>query len=286
MYMNFKLTLVKAYEYVLNNKLSGINRYCIFSIAAGVFVALFLIIYQPFGLYDWQYENKLVFIAGFGIITTIILLIAYSIENRFFDTATWSVSSIMLSSGIKTFLISFANVGYASILGIVQFSLSSLIWFVWVTFSIGLFPIVAALTIKIIKKSTDSTDTEKSTNQIKIISENGHDVFQFKENELLYITSVDNYCEIVSINPDDTLNKTLVRSTLKNLERQIKNNTVVRCHRSHLINLSNVNDFEGNSQGLKLSINNTCDVIPVSRKYARTIKEFLLKINNQYEYVN
>jgi hypothetical protein len=65
---------------------------------------------------------------------------------------------------------------------------------------------------------------------------------------LLYIEAQENYSRVVWM-VDDGLTEKLLRVTLKNIEDQIADDTILRCHRSFIINAKVKYTILGNSNG-------------------------------------
>ena len=74
------------------------------------------------------------------------------------------------------------------------------------------------------------------------------------------------------------LKKVTYRVTLSSFEAQLeKSSGLVRCHRSYLVNLKNVENISGNAQGLKLELKNQSEMVPVSRKYIPIVRQFFVE---------
>ena len=84
--------------------------------------------------------------------------------------------------------------------------------------------------------------------------------------DFLYAQSEGNYSNIFYLN-SQIVEKQLLRISLKNLEEQIGDDTIFRCHRSYMINIQNSVHKKGNAQGFKISMKLTDEIVPVSRKY-------------------
>src|SRR5215471_9595112 len=71
-----------------------------------------------------------------------------------------------------------------------------------------------------------------------------------------------------------TTQQKVIRNSLKNLEDQLsKYPGIYRCHRTCLVNLQKVIHASGNAQGIKLHLNGTNELIPVSRSLTQEIKQ-------------
>ena len=271
--------------------------------AIGLFVGLFLVAFQPFGLSNWQTPDKLLKIAGFGLITFFVTAFNFIVWQRLFPRQFaenhWTVGrEILLVTG-NILLIAIGNRFYLEwLLG--EGEDSGLSWsaMVLITFLIGLFPTTGAVLLSYIARlrkytreaaelpvhGIDETPAIEaipaSGPQLTLLAENEKDSLTFPVADLLYIESSDNYCTVVYLKADSsgTLQplKPLLRSSLSRLESQIyQSHTVqkplVRCHRSFLVNLDRVERVTGNAQGYKLHLLGGQFQVPVARKYNDTL---------------
>ena len=78
----------------------------------------------------------------------------------------------------------------------------------------------------------------------------------------LYAQAESNYSELYWKGEAEIESK-LMRMSLKNLEDQIGNSHILRCHRSFLINLAQVQEVTGNANGYRLQITGSEEGIPV-----------------------
>ena len=92
---------------------------------------------------------------------------------------------------------------------------------------------------------------------------------------ILYIASQDNYVEIRYELGGQLLNY-LMRCRTTRLEKQLEGTSLIRCHRSYIVNVDNVTQFkrEGARAFLVLS-HPDAKKIPVSQSYYKTIAEHL-----------
>jgi TolB-like protein/tetratricopeptide (TPR) repeat protein len=87
---------------------------------------------------------------------------------------------------------------------------------------------------------------------------------------LLYIEAQENYSRVVWM-VDDGLTEKLLRVTLKNIEDQIADDTILRCHRSFIINAKVKYTILGNSNGYRLKLKLFKHTIPISRSLGKEI---------------
>ena len=91
---------------------------------------------------------------------------------------------------------------------------------------------------------------------------------------LLYIESADNYATIHYINKDKQTHF-LIRNSLKWMEENLSENTsLIRCHRSYIINLDKVRVFKKTKNGIFMELDtpNVPD-IPVSKTYYKKVMD-------------
>jgi len=89
-------------------------------------------------------------------------------------------------------------------------------------------------------------------------------------NELVFIEAQENYSRVVWTEGDQVKEK-LLRVTLKNIEGQVVDNDIVRCHRSFIINTKVEFTILGNSNGYRLESELFSDTIPISRSLGKEI---------------
>ncbi len=95
-------------------------------------------------------------------------------------------------------------------------------------------------------------------------------------NELVFIEAQENYSRVVWTEGDQVKEK-LLRVTLKNIEGQIADNNIVRCHRSFIINTKVEFTILGNSNGYRLESELISDTIPISRSLGKEIVDKIKK---------
>ena len=275
--------------------------------AIGLFVGLFLAIFQPFGLSTWETPNKLPKILGFGLVTFVITAVNFVVWQRLFPAqfsdARWTVGrEILLITG-NVLVIAIGNRLYLDWL-LSQGQDSGVGWLSMIlfTFFTGLFPVTglvianyitqlkkysraaAQLPTHIIPDEVSSTPGSNTVSDptVTLVADNEKDTLSFRPGSLLFIESSDNYCTVVylksnPVGPDQPV-KPLIRSSLSRLEAQLagtapaewpdpKQPRIVRCHRSYVVNLDRVERVTGNAQGYKLHLFGGQFQVPVARRF-------------------
>jgi len=88
-----------------------------------------------------------------------------------------------------------------------------------------------------------------------------------KRKNVLYIESTDNYITIF-YREEENIKHELIRNSLKHIEAEFIDKGLVRCHRSFVVNIENVESLKKEGRGYKIKLKNIDQPIPVSRGYA------------------
>lgn len=268
----------------------------------GLFVGLFLLIFQPFGLNGWETNHKAIKILGFGLVTFVITVInCVALPKalpQLFSETRWTVGREIILVMANILAIALGNRLYVAWLLQVK-EISSVSWggIVLVTFLIAFFPVVGLVLVSYItqlKKYSNAaatlpihptvapsapsaeasasvgTPTLPAPTTVTLVADNEKDTLTFLAADLLYIESSDNYCTVFHLKNAQPV-KPLLRSSLSRLEKQISNGHIVRCHRSFVVNLNRVERVTGNAQGYKLHLCDGQFVVPVARQYNETL---------------
>jgi hypothetical protein len=290
--MVFKISTFLRKPYPLN-----INFFKNLPVVTGfsVFVTLFLILYQPMGLNRFQHPNKTTILIGVGIIcflglSTQILTIP-RILRKAFSEESWSVGREVMWEAWLCLSTIFVLAVYWSIITGTQLTARYLLIYTVnsVLFTAFFLPSCIMLNyIRLIKKKLKTAEAlsqrlQSSKNlanapEIELRSENGTDKVQVSTGNLLFIQSQDNYANIVKCDNGKT-EETLLRSSLKNLEQQLSAPFVIRCHRSFIVNLTQVRSVMGNARHYTLIFKNHAQLIPVSRESEKQILRLLEDLN-------
>lgn len=258
---------------------------------AGFLVALFLIVFQPFGTYNWQHPSKYLLLAGYGFITfTVILLFGGGMQRlfpRIFNEENWTVGHEVLFQLMGILAIAILNYFYSLWLGnrlsVDYFRLQDFLYMVWATLTIGLFPtLVFTALAQYQNKKRFSTDVQlvssqpepKEETEIRLMADNGKDSLRLLTYELRYISAADNYVEIHFVR-DGIPGKMLLRGSLSRICEECSHIPIMRCHRSYLVYGPAVHKVSGNAQGYKLHFQDHPALVPVGRSYTERVMEKL-----------
>ena len=66
-----------------------------------------------------------------------------------------------------------------------------------------------------------------------------------------------------------------LRTTLTSVLADANEKSIFQCHRSFIVNLSNIRSAHGNSNGYQLTVGDEHHTVPVSRSYVKTLRSFV-----------
>jgi len=266
----------------------SLQRTMLQSIGEGTFIALFLILFQPFGTLLWHDPNKNLYLLGYGLVTTIAgFILRYGVFKTFpkyHSEASWNIGKEIVSIMLLLLLITLGNCIYSIFIFEIEQNWKSFLWMLVAVMIIGIFPTIFGVMLNYIyqlkkynqpivvhhsQTTENQTIPEKKT--LKLTAENEKDSIELFTESLFYIESSDNYSTIF-YEKAGKLQKELIRSSLTRLESQISSENIVRCHRSFIVNLDKVEKVTGNAQGYKLHLETTELFVPVARKYSEIIE--------------
>ena len=259
-------------------------------VGEGVFIGSFLILFQPFGVLAWNDPNKNLYLAGYGLITTICGLILrfgiFKTFTKYHSEAKWNIGKEILSIMLLILLITFGNCFYSIFIFDIRQSLQGFLGMLLAVMVIGIFPTVFGVMLNYIyqlkkynqpiiinQPQTTGSQVVKEIQLLKLTAENEKDSLNISTENLFYIESSDNYSTVFyQKETDGKLQKELLRSSLTRLESQISAPNIVRCHRSFIVNLDKVEKVTGNAQGYKLHLRTSELFVPVARKYSEVVE--------------
>jgi hypothetical protein len=250
-----------------------------------------MLVFQPFGLSQVTGEFRYLFCFGYGAVTMIMMIvdmivIQYLFRKQF-DYKQWTVQKQLIWLCWIIFSVGLGNFIYTSVFSM-HWNWEEFFYFQLVTLAVGLIPILVLTIINQNRRLAENLKLAKEFNNnlknkykaagndlVALVAENEKDSLQLELSSLLYIESTGNYIDINYLK-DGVLKNTLLRSTLKRSEQQLeKFNSVLKCHRAFLVNVSCIAEVKGNSQGLRLALKHTETEIPVSLNFSKSLKEKL-----------
>jgi hypothetical protein len=275
-------------------KLKGNGEHSFFGELKWLFVVsfsvfLFILFFQPFPLEMLDYNNRLLYVAGFWAITIFIFFIVLNVLP-FLSTKWLNFNDLSTSPALPSYLI---------IMLLTMASYSFYIHFVgktpltlYILFKILLVCLIPIIILFILHRNEslehsiqvlhdlNKEYTEKlkeysqSTSKgfVKILSSNKNDIISLKLIDLILINSADNYVEIHYLE-DDIPRKKMLRNTLKEIANQLSDHDeIIYCHRTALVNTLHIEALHRSYSGYYLKVKQLDLKVPVSRQYVKKIR--------------
>ena len=260
-----------------------------FIVGVGIFVTFFLFFLQPFGMNHYP-GNPFWICVIFGIIT-IIASTAYEFFCTYIlklekDVLAWTLGKWILFTIGLVATIAISNYLFLYYMGWVATGLDDFVQIFISTLFIGIFPVVLSglmIQIKADKRNQiQASDMQEvlpiappTSETITLTAQSNQPALTLPVHELFYLEAMQNYVSIHYLK-DHQIEKVLFRHTISAMEKQLQNTSIIRCHRSYLVNTNLIEKVAGNAQGLRLTLKGLPDVqIPVSRKYIPVLRELI-----------
>lgn len=251
---------------------------------ATLFAYIFINIYRPFGSGEWYnissaefiFYSGLLVIAGMLVVLLSRVFLMFLIKKKKPVTIRYYIlmiaGEILLMAAMYAFLEKFTmhdprSFGFLFYLALQNTALIllipyviSLLFFAWKEKSISLNNLL--------------NQVRHSSNFISFHDDKGILRISLKLEDLLFLESSDNYVSIKYLH-NNQLKSVLIRNTLKNIEKTFENSTLLRCHRSYIVNTKRVGMVKKEGTAMKLLIESpNNEKIPVSRGYQTIVKDF------------
>ncbi|MEL6132068.1 MAG: LytTR family DNA-binding domain-containing protein [Bacteroidota bacterium] len=255
-------------------------------LAFGVFTFLFLWLYQPFGTQDVKVYQGL-FLLGFGVSVSSSLFITYFVFpwlfQKVFNQDQWKIKKEITFVLVTFLVVAFSNYTYNTLVGAEIGIYRTYIEFLGISLAVGIFPLIVVvfLTELYLNRKNQQAATSLSKQlplaqvppsivQLTITPETTKpEPLMIPLPNFLFATSDNNY-STVFYRVEGTLTRKLLRLSLKNLENQLADvPSIVRCHRSYIVNKDKIKTFKGTARSLTLELEGYDERIPVSRNFPK-----------------
>ncbi len=260
------------------------GNFAIHKIAAlfGGFVVGFLYIFQPFGI-DIIVEHKFLICMGFGVMTYLGIILVEGIKEGLRagnpTPATWTFGKWIVYNLAAMLIISLANFLFARLVmfGYIEWALFP--HMLYGTFMVGIIPVVVLGGYAVISQEKKYQHIAEGLTHPQIslpsagMPPEEHTLFDIPISQIKYIQGLQNYVSIGYVDAQNQFNKKTERATLKHILEQVPADTIIRAHRSFLVNPRAIISAAGNAQGLVLHLTDCDHTVPVSRTYVPSFRE-------------
>ncbi len=253
---------------------------------------LFILFFQPFPVELDDFNNRLLFVTGFGVITFvlggIILVLLPSAMPGQFKTKEWEDGPPFMLGFIYFALSSTAFTFYIRYVGNAHLSF----FIVFKVVLVSAFSLSALIVLYKNRTLQREVNTLQDSNkyyltkvvelgstgekeEIEIFADGKTGVLKLKSAQIVFIKSAENYIEIY-YREEDKISKKLIRSTLKKMEAQLASRKqFIRCHRTCIVNSKHIEKLQRSYSGYSLKLYSHEEMIPVSRQYLILVKDSL-----------
>ena len=277
---------------LINRLFQGISKeiFLLAAISLGVF--LFVLFFQPFPHDLAEFNDRLLFLTGLGVIVFLLLSFVRFLVNPFLKR--------MMDRERKLFLLPYLNGLVFGVLNSVAFAFYlRFVGSVGITFHVmvkvvlvsllppvvlrmyGLFVDLTAHNEQLIRENQQMKQQmhvfreDKPARTVTFISDHHSGNLNFQFDDILMFRSADNYVQVIYKDQQKTRKK-LLRNTMKNIEQQLEPFAgLIRCHRTCIVNVDYAINLMRKNNSYWLTIQDYPEEIPVSRQYLIRTKEAL-----------
>ena len=267
------------------NYKGNIVRLIIFT---ALFALVFINIYKPFSSSHWYNVSEFMFFvySSLIILTGVLVVIISRIVMYYYSRAhsisyakygVWVLLEILFMSLFYTlYTISVVDDPSVEIMDTFQASVINTALVLLLPYAFFWFYFGWKENQKKLESIGNERRAVNSSNNIKDSSivfkdEKGIIQLYITSSELLYIEAADNYVNIRYIS-NGKIKSYLLRNSLKNIEKQLSKNMVVRCHRSYLVNMNRVSVIRRDKEHIYMELDaEGVDKIPVSMNYQKEV---------------
>mgnify|MGYP002335652397 CR=1 FL=1 len=247
-----------------------------------IFFYVFLVFFLPFGVdnYNPRHQYTLAFLLE--IFYFFVVVLSFSLANEFLlrplfvkeasakSISIWTLWSFILLGTLIFFTYNYLGNWH-------DFRIKSYFGFIGNCGSVLIFPTLGTFFVFRYRSLQDRMHHILSSKK----EFGGHELIQFRgqgnkdhitlaSSIFLYGQAQDNYVELY-YRKDEQLNKFLMRTSLSKLIASINHPSIVRCHRSYLVNLPQVEAIKGGTNDLELHLRATDIAVPVSKSYREEV---------------
>lgn len=247
------------------------------AIICSVFIYVFLIFFQPFGVNNYNPNESISPEFALGVIWIVPTLFFTICFNEFIvrprvlqNQKTWTLIPwflyVFISMGSSSFLLynyvgDFHDFNFLSYIGHIINLTSVLIFPFFITILFYSYHTMAQRYSEVLSVSKDVTNLN---DVVLLKGDYKNDQIALPKNAIICMQSEDNYLGLVYLESGE-VKKYLIRSTLNNMETLINSELFVRCNRSIIVNLFHLESVKKPSSGLILKLKFIDEVVKVSK---------------------
>lgn len=222
-----------------------------------IFIIVFLVVYAPFDLDDWDkglFFRYVLTGGGMLLISQFVLRPLLTLQHfKNYSLLLWCLFEVLLITFGLYLIFSPSFPTLSEKIGEYYFTLTYVallvpgpyLLFVWY---FGLRYKVSSFTTAEI-----NTNLEDENELITLTSENDKVILAVRYGQILYVKSSGNYLDIYYLE-GETVTKETIRIPIKELESKMKDSSIVRIHRSYMVNKHKISSFKKTRKGYSIVV--------------------------------
>jgi len=261
---------------------TSLRSQLITGIIIGLSVFLILALFQPFGTFGFNMPHKFLFLAGYGVICSLVYSTYYTLImllfKKWFAPLKWNVVREMVTLVPVLFLISLASLYYHhGILGGYEIRFNDVFYFFRISMAVAVIPFAVLFYRKHLLSNLTTIERHDSDSAYLITFEGNNKnekPVTVASSSLLYVKSDGNYIEI-AVRTDDTIKTHLLRNTLNQVECNLPAGDFLRIHRSYIANARLLESVTLSGSSYNVKVKETDLKLPVSRSMVKTVRDII-----------
>jgi len=234
---------------------TSVKYHRIIAVFLGLWLTVFLVFIAPFDAQDLSFEIRLAIMPVYGLICIIGYFCIIPFQKKLYARSqSWSVIKELGTVSVFiliVWILSFLYYKSSIVNGDFTLINFSLYIFAPITLLLSSFAFFTRYLLTLLRPKENA----RADDNIVILGQSKLDVLQVKPDDLLAISSAGNYVEVHYLKQGINQSK-LLRCTLKEAHEQVPD--LLRIHRSHLVNQSNVIDWKDSNTlslpGMELAV--------------------------------
>lgn len=252
------------------------------TVFTAIFALIFINVYSPFGVDVWFHVTKLqlFFYSSLVILTGILVIVLSRILLHFASKkyrisytgyAVWILAEIFFMALFYAIYVKYILHDSRDFMQLLKVSTQNTALVLLLPYSL-MWLYLRSNDQKIKLQNLEAVaDSDPAKMMIPFYDERKVMRLSIKQEHLLYIEAADNYAVIHYLN-GQKITKYMLRNNLKSIEEKYKGTNLVRCHRSYMVNCSNVRLISRSNEGIMLELDTVENItVPVSKMYAENV---------------
>ena len=260
-------------------------------IFTAIFALAFINIYDPFGVDTYLDISgiRLFLYSSFVILTGMLVVVVSRIIMYFYSSSRqlknwqyflWVFLEILVMAFVYSIYVKFILADERDFMKIASISMKNTSLVILLPYAIlRLFFSWQDKSTKLQEMENDQPRNRSKGNMIPFRDEKGTLRLSVQQQDLLYLEAADNYVFIYHLH-GEKVKKFMVRNSMRAFEAQFKDSSIIRCHRSFMVNVNKVRIIRKEKDGLHLELDSEPTIsLLVSKTYVSVVMEAFSRIS-------